>query len=219
MNSLYNHALKQSHSLQRDLDKFQSGQDSSAGLQGQISVSLGGLQRSIDEYESVARGELIPVKKETALTRVGKFRHDLQEMKTRFESIKKQQEVAQNEQNRDQLLRRPNRGGSGNQAPEYPYQPMSRDEFAMREQSFARNTESQLDDFIGQAQNLLENLTDQHGILKKTQKKILDTANHLGLSQNVIRYIERRSAQDKWIFYGGIVVTVFIMWLIIHYLR
>jgi hypothetical protein len=43
---------------------------------------------------------------------------------------------------------------------------MSRDEFAMREQSFSRNTESQLDDFIGQAQNLLENLTDQHGILK-----------------------------------------------------
>lgn len=43
---------------------------------------------------------------------------------------------------------------------------MGRDEFALREQSFARNTDSQLDDFIGQAQNLLENLTDQHSILK-----------------------------------------------------
>lgn len=43
---------------------------------------------------------------------------------------------------------------------------MTRDEFAVREQSFARNTDSQLDEFIGQAQNLLENLTDQHGILK-----------------------------------------------------
>jgi Golgi SNAP receptor complex protein 2 len=43
---------------------------------------------------------------------------------------------------------------------------MARDEFALREQSFARNTDSQLDDFIGQAQNLLENLTDQHSILK-----------------------------------------------------
>ncbi|KAI9261928.1 hypothetical protein EDC94DRAFT_609263 [Helicostylum pulchrum] len=216
MNSLYNNALKQSHALQKDLDKFQSGQDASAGLQGQISVSFNALQRHIDEYENLAKRELIPVKKETALTRVGKFKSDLQEMKVRFEAIKKQQETLQNEQNRDSLLRRPNR--SGPSVPEHPYQPLSRDEFALREQSFARNTDSQLDEFIGQAQSLLENLTDQHSILKKTQKKILDTANHLGLSQNTIRYIERRSAQDKWIFYGGMIITVLILWAIVHFI-
>ncbi|KAI8637465.1 putative v-SNARE protein Bos1 [Parasitella parasitica] len=215
MNSLYNNALKQSHALQKDLDRFQSGQDSSAGLQGQISVSFNALQRSIDDYDNLAKRELIPVKKETALTRVSKFRHDLQDMKIRFEAIKKQQETQKLEQNRDSLLRRPNRGAN---APEHPYQPLSRDEFAIREQSFARNTDSQLDDFIGQAQNLLENLTDQHSILKKTQKKILDTANHLGLSQNVIRYIERRSAQDKWIFYGGMIITVLCLWGIVHFI-
>ncbi|KAG0736549.1 hypothetical protein G6F57_009391 [Rhizopus arrhizus] len=216
MNSLYNHALKQTHALQRDLDKFQSGEDASAGLQGQISASFNSLQRSIDDYENLAKREMIAVKKETALTRASKFRQDLQEMKTQFEFVKKQQENLKNEQNRDSLLRRPNRGQAS--APEHPYQPLSRDEFALREQSFARNTDSQLDDFIEQAQNLLENLTDQHNILKKTQKKILDTANYLGLSQNVIRYIERRSAQDKWIFYGGMILTVLIIWAIIHFI-
>ncbi|CAO0790367.1 unnamed protein product [Mucor circinelloides] len=215
MNSLYNNALKQSHALQKDLDKFQSGQDASAGLQGQISASFNALQRSIDDYDNLAKRELIPVKKETALTRVAKFRQDLKEMKVRFEATKKQQETQKLEQSRDSLLRRPNRGAN---VPEHPYQPLSRDEFALREQSFARNTDSQLDDFIGQAQNLLENLTDQHSILKKTQKKILDTANHLGLSQNVIRYIERRSAQDKWIFYGGMIITVLCLWAIVHFI-
>ncbi|KAI8987837.1 hypothetical protein BDF20DRAFT_852479 [Mycotypha africana] len=218
MNSLYNNALKQTHALQRDLDKFQSGQDASAGLQGQISASFNSLQRSIEDYENIAKRELIPVKKETALTRVAKFRHDLQEMKTRFEAIKKQQENLKNEQNRDNLLRRANRGSGGNNIPEHPYQPLSRDEFAFREQNFVRNTDSQLDEFIGQAQSLLENLTDQHNILKKTQKKILDTANYLGLSQNAIRFIERRTSQDKWIFYGGMVFTVFCIWAIIHYI-
>jgi Golgi SNAP receptor complex protein 2 len=43
--------------------------------------------------------------------RVGKFRHDLQEMKVRFEAVKKQQDTLKNDQNRDSLLRRPNRGG------------------------------------------------------------------------------------------------------------
>lgn len=41
--------------------------------------------------------------------RVGKFRHDLQDMKVRFEATKKQQEILQNDQNRDSLLRRSNR--------------------------------------------------------------------------------------------------------------
>lgn len=36
----------------------------------------------------------------------------------------------------------------------------------MRESAFVDSTDSQLDDFITQAQNLLENLTDQHGVLK-----------------------------------------------------
>ncbi|KAI8382360.1 hypothetical protein BD560DRAFT_386343 [Blakeslea trispora] len=213
MNSLYNNALKQSHALERDLQKFQSGQDASVGLQGQISAAFNTLQRSIDDYDQLAKREMIPVKKETALARVSKFRHELQEMKVRFEAIKKHQETQKQEQNRENLLRRPNRHAM----PEHPYQPMTRDEFALREQSFARNTESQLDDFIGQAQTLLENITDQHTILKKTQKKILDTANHLGVSQNVIRFIERRSAQDKWIFYGGIILTCLCIYAIIHF--
>ncbi|KAI8980837.1 hypothetical protein BDB01DRAFT_795801 [Pilobolus umbonatus] len=215
MNSLYNHALKQSHSLQKDLDKFQSGQDASAGLQGQISAAFNALQRSIDDYDNMAKRELIAVKKETALTRVTKFRQELQEMRIRFESIKKQQENIMHEQNRDSLLRRTNRTATN--IPENPYQPMTREAFAMREEAFVHNTDSQLDDFITQAQNLLENLTDQHSVLKKAQKKILDTANYLGLSKNTIRYIERRSSQDKWIFYGGIIITILIIGAIIHY--
>ncbi|KAI7865929.1 hypothetical protein BDF14DRAFT_1875416 [Spinellus fusiger] len=216
MNSLYNHALKQSHTLQKDLNKFASGQDASAGLQGQISASFNAFQKSIDDYDTIAKRELVAAKREVALIRVTKFRHDVQDMKTQFETIKRQQETLQNEQNREHLLaRRPNKTS----APEHPFQPMSRLALATREQNFTESSESQLDDFITQAHTLLENLTDQHTILKKTQKKLLDAANTLGLSQNVIRFIERRTAQDKWIFIGGLILTVLLMWAISHYLK
>ncbi|KAI9268933.1 hypothetical protein BDA99DRAFT_503022 [Phascolomyces articulosus] len=217
MNSLYNHALKQSVALQRDLEKFASGQDSSAGLQGQISASFNTLQRSIDDYDNLAKREDVAVKKETALSRVSKFRRDLQDMRSQFESIKRQQETQRYEQNRESLLAR--RGGN-NSTRDNPYQPFeeSRSAFAMREASFVNSTDAQLDSFIDQAQNLLENLTDQHGILKKTQKKLLDAANTLGLSKNVIRYIERRTAQDKWIFFVGLAITLLVLWAISHYL-
>ncbi|CDS11968.1 hypothetical protein LRAMOSA04164 [Lichtheimia ramosa] len=216
MNSLYNHALKQSNALQRDLDKFASGQDTSAGLQGQITAAFSTLQRSIDDYDNLAKREMVTVKKETALNRVSKFREDLQEMRTRFEGLKKQQQAQQLEQNRDSLFARRGRHQTTTESSsEYPY--LSRSEFAMRESAFVDSTDSQLDDFITQAQNLLENLTDQHGVLKKTQKRLLDAANTLGLSKNVIRYIERRTAQDKWIFIVGLIITIAFMWAIAHY--
>ncbi|KAI9321857.1 hypothetical protein BX666DRAFT_1906280 [Dichotomocladium elegans] len=216
MNSLYNHALKQTHALQRDLDKFESGEDASAGLQGQITAAFSTLQRSIDDYDNLAKREMVPAKKETAFTRVTKFRHDLQDMRSRFEMIKKQQESRRYDQNRENLLRRSGSSNLTTTANEYPY--MSRPEFAMRESAFIDHTDSLLDSYITQAQHVLGDMVDQNSVLKKTQRKLLDAANSLGLSSNVIRYIERRTAQDKWIFIAGLVITIGLMWAIAHYL-
>ncbi|XP_069094080.1 Golgi SNAP receptor complex member 2 isoform X1 [Pleurodeles waltl] len=50
------------------------------------------------------------------------------------------------------------------------------------------------------------------------QKKILDVANMLGLSNTVMRLIEKRAFQDKAIMIGGMVVTCVIMFLVVKYL-
>ena len=42
--------------------------------------------------------------------------------------------------------------------------------------------------------------------------------NTLGLSNTVMRLVEKRSAQDKWIFAGGVAVTLLVMYLTIAYL-
>ncbi|CAM0136720.1 Protein transport protein bos1 [Umbelopsis sp. WA50703] len=85
-------------------------------------------------------------------------------MRLKFDNTKKEQDQKLNQANRKDLL-----GGAtprGISPMEHPYQTPSPMEHAMREQSFAQNTESHLDDFITQAQHVLDNLTDQHGILK-----------------------------------------------------
>jgi Golgi SNAP receptor complex protein 2 len=46
--------------------------------------------------------------------------------------------------------------------------------------------------FIAQGQEVLNNLVDQKNILKGAQKRLLDAANTLGLSREVIGWIERR---------------------------
>ncbi|KAM6368613.1 Golgi SNAP receptor complex member 2 isoform 2-T2 [Pluvialis apricaria] len=51
-----------------------------------------------------------------------------------------------------------------------------------------------------------------------THKKILDVANMLGLSNTVMRLIEKRAFQDKYFMIGGMVLTCVIMFLVVQYL-
>ncbi|TWW70196.1 Golgi SNAP receptor complex member 2 27 kDa [Takifugu flavidus] len=54
--------------------------------------------------------------------------------------------------------------------------------------------------------------------LAGTHKKMLDVANMLGLSNTVMRLIERRATQDKFIMIGGMLLTCVFMFLVIRYL-
>jgi len=68
----------------------------------------------------------------------------------------------------------------------------SRESYALDEHTFIQNAETRLDDFIAQGREVLDNLVDQRNILKGTQRRLLDTANKLGLSRDVISWIEKR---------------------------
>jgi golgi SNAP receptor complex member 2 len=68
----------------------------------------------------------------------------------------------------------------------------ARTDHALREHSFINNTSQQLDDFIAQGRDVLDNLVDQRNMLKGTQRRLLDAANTLGLSREVIGWVERR---------------------------
>ncbi|KAF9203656.1 protein transport protein bos1 [Podila verticillata] len=221
MNSLYNHALKQVNTLQRDLDKFQSGEDTSVALQGSITAIVNAFKRSIDDYETMAKKEMIDAKREKAFARVSKFREDYDNFNKTFAQLKSREEQASHTRNRTQLLER--RQSRMNAPVEHPYQtpsssPYLQQAHAYRERDFAQRTGMQLDDMLHQGKAALDDLFQQRNKLKSTQRKILDAANTLGLSRNVIQYIERRSAEDKWIFYAGVCITLFAMWAIVHYL-
>ncbi len=74
-----------------------------------------------------------------------------------------------------------------------------------------------MDDLLNSGSNILGNLREQRHTLKGAQKKILDVANYLGLSNTVMRLIEKRAYQDKFILYGGMILTCIIMFLVWRY--
>ena len=73
-----------------------------------------------------------------------------------------------------------------------PVQVPGREQHALHEHSFIQNTDSRLDDFIAQGRAVLDDLVEQRDVLKGTQRRVLDAANTLGLSRDVIGWIERR---------------------------
>ncbi|ODH34135.1 hypothetical protein ACO22_03180 [Paracoccidioides brasiliensis] len=249
MNSLFNAALKQSSALRRDLDAFsEAPTTTSPAVQGQISASLTSFSRTIDDYSSLSKQELIPAKQELAFERLKNFRTELADYRQLFDRLKKEREDAQSTSNRNELLgRRPHHAST----PENPYAqsnlPQSspfanpnyshhrpspsgslgfngvptdytRETHTLREHSFLSSTNMQLDEFIGRGRAVLGDLAQQREILKGTQRRLYSVANTLGVSGDTIRIIERRAKQDKWIFWGGVVVFFLFCWAVLHFL-
>ena len=238
MNSLYTLGLRQTASINGDLEKLRSG-DGTSALQGQISASLAAFNRTIDDYETMAKKEMIKAKQEKAFMRVSKFRTDATELRLEFDRVKNHVANSRANSNRNDLLsdapqatspsvsrQRFNTGAplNGEDHSGNPFaasaQPTYglREDHALREHSFIESTENQLDAFIAQGREVLDNLVDQRNMLKGTQRRLLDAANTIGLSRDVIGWIEKRTTQDTIIFGVGAVFTFFCFWLIWHYL-
>jgi golgi SNAP receptor complex member 2 len=75
-----------------------------------------------------------------------------------------------------------------------------------------------MDRMIYQGELTLDHIKKQTYTLKTVKNKMLNIANSLGLSNTLIRMIERRSDSDRYVLYGGIVITCIIMFLTIKYL-
>lgn len=190
----------------------------------------------------MSRNELNPEKKEKAAERLKNFRADLNSYRIQFNELKKEREAIVTLNSRNELLgRRPHHAAT----PENPYAQQSshsafapaqnnsqgglsfgagpgyesREEHALKEQNFFATANSQLDEFLDRGRAVLGDLGQQREILKGTQRKLYSVANTLGVSGDTIRMVERRAKQDKWIFWGGVIVFFTFCFLVIHYLR
>ncbi|KAL2753154.1 hypothetical protein ACRALDRAFT_1058804 [Sodiomyces alcalophilus JCM 7366] len=121
MNVSYNSALRQSRALQSDIDRLTvTSQDQllTPAEIGSLSASLASFSKTIDEYNHLARQELVPKKQEEAFERAKRFKDDLSRFRSQVDTLKKQREDAAHQNNRTELLgRRPYTAAT----PENPY--------------------------------------------------------------------------------------------------
>merc|ERR1711953_19345 len=74
-----------------------------------------------------------------------------------------------------------------------------------------------MDNIIGNANSVLDSMYSQRDSLKGIKGKMMNIANQLGMSQTVMRLINKRSDQDRLILWGGMFLTTFILFIIWKY--
>lgn len=90
-------------------------------------------------------------------------------------------------------------------------------DYAVQHQGSMQRVNKGVDEMLHTGSNTLESLRSQRMTLKGAHKRIVDMANTLGLSTHVLRLIDRRVVQDKYVLLGGMFVTLIVIVLVIIY--
>lgn len=88
-----------------------------------------------------------------------------------------------------------------------------------KENKALRDSASALDEVLDQAGSILGNLVNQNKVLKNARRKLLDAASSFGVAQSLVNVIDRRQTGDKWLVYGGMALTLFILFSLWYLLR
>ncbi|KAJ1920517.1 hypothetical protein IWQ60_006975 [Tieghemiomyces parasiticus] len=215
MNSTYNSAQKQLFFLKQDVRKLESGTDTSVSLQEHIATKLTEFHRTIQKYQGLAQKEFVAQRQQQAKDRIRGFLDEYSQLNQKLERERAKVNARQTQaaSHQELMQRRPTDQEPTSEATSIEMN------YIGREQQSLQQSEGAIDGFLDSAHAALTNLREQRGWLKNSRRRLLDTANTLGLSRSVIHYIERRTSQDKWLFWGGVVVTLAFIWFLIHFFR
>ncbi|ODV77409.1 uncharacterized protein CANTADRAFT_56402 [Suhomyces tanzawaensis NRRL Y-17324] len=229
MNSLFNHGIKQTQLIGKDLSAFEKNVSTSPlSLQGSITTSLTAFRKTIKEY-----GDLVQqnAKEESGAkheSRLAKFKEDLQAFTSKFDTLKEQREAMLLESNKQELLGRRTHQATSSENPysaadsqqqAQAQQQMSYQEGLYNERNALSRGSQQLDHILEMGQQAFDDIVDQNETLRKLQMKFEESLVTLGVSQGTIRSVERRARQDKWLFWGCVVIMLVIFWYITKIFR
>lgn len=95
----------------------------------------------------------------------------------------------------------------------------SRFDLEAAESSSLGRSGQMLNDYIATGRESLSELISQKERLKSVQRKIFDVMRYLGVSNSIMRMVERREGVDKWIVILGMVSITVLLFILYFYFR
>lgn len=211
METLYHQTNKHIQEVQSHMGSLESTDRESVHLlENDLQARIDQIFNQLERLEILASKEP-PNRRQNAKLRVEQLKYDVQHLHTALRNFqhRRYNKEAQ-EREREELMSRTFTTNDAETS-------IPIDE-TLQFNSNLHNAHRGMDDLIGSGSGILSGLREQRGTLKGTHKKMLDVANMLGLSNTVMRLIERRATQDKFIMIGGMLLTCVVMFLVIRYL-
>eukprot|EP00245_Coleochaete_scutata_P006488 TRINITY_DN20950_c0_g1_i1.p1 TRINITY_DN20950_c0_g1~~TRINITY_DN20950_c0_g1_i1.p1 ORF type:complete len:233 (+),score=42.90 TRINITY_DN20950_c0_g1_i1:91-789(+) len=176
---------------------------SSPDLTQSLKSKLGELQRLSAEMDRMWRTQVAKGQREIWKRKLEQVAEEADSLKLGLDKYmgrehSRQMEVA----DRADLMRRTT-GDAGRALQEF-------DAEAQAMQS-AKQSSRYLDEAIETGVNILAKYGVQRDRLKAAQRKALDILNTVGLSSSLLRAIDRRQYTDRWIAYGGMILTLIVV--------
>ncbi|CAM2109020.1 Golgi SNAP receptor complex member 2 isoform X1 [Lepidochelys kempii] len=211
MEALYHQTNKQVHEVQSYMGHLEISDKQSVHLvENEIQARIDRIFSNLERLEILSSKEPAN-KRQNAKLRVDQLKYDVQHLQSALRNFQhRRYNREQQEKQREELLARTFTANDSDTT-------IPIDETLQFNESL-QNAHRGMDDLIGSGTSILHGLRDQRMTLKGTHKKILDVANMLGLSNTVMRLIEKRAFQDKYFMIGGMLLSCVVMFLVVQYL-
>lgn len=191
-----------------ELERTSSSSSTSSYAASDLYVSLNEITLQIDMTESLINNEP-RLKRDDYRRRILHLKNSNQHIKTSVDNIIKRRSSNHNYymNNRQELL------GHSYQA--YDVENGSNVTSLLKESESINNSKSMINNYLSIGQETLSELMSQKDRLKGVHRKVIDMINYLGLSNTLLKSVEKRESFDKWIVYIGM-SFILILLLVIY---
>ncbi|KAK6167772.1 hypothetical protein SNE40_021724 [Patella caerulea] len=210
MDSLYHQTNKLIQEIHTDLGRLERATGSDIHLlENEIQAHLDHIFSNCERLDILVNKEP-PTRRSNAKVRVDQLKYDCQHLQSALRNIQHKRYLREEEDaQREALLTRTFTTNDADTSILI--------DASLQHHTSLQNANKGMDDLIGSGSGVLQNLREQRVSLKGVHKKMLDIANTLGLSNTVMRMIERRTSQDRIILFAGMIITCVIMYLVWKY--
>jgi hypothetical protein len=168
-------------------------------IQMQIALSLSTFQHLIRKFEDLEATELSIPKKLAAKEKITYYRSEFTQMKLKFDEAKRTFEARARMGLLNSTIRQNVQSSLSNG------------------QSRSLNISiAQTEEYIELGTFSLGDLKRQRGMMQKAQKKALQVIETLGVSKDTMKQISIRLKSDAFVFYGGIAMILFLIWILLR---
>lgn len=199
------------HDVQSNMGRIERARPDQVHLvEDEIQARIDQITSNVERLEMMVNKEP-PTRRQNAKLRVDQLKYDCRHVQAAMRNVQHRRYAREEEEReREALLSR-------------SFTANDQDTTIMIDAALQHNTSLTnanrgMDDLLSSGSAIITGLREQRGTLKGVHKKILDVTNTLGISNTVMRLIERRSFQDKFILYGGMILTCIAMYFIYKYL-